>query len=74
MKEVGDEVNFLHIDKQQYILQFDAAIFGGLVRHVQITNQITKFFEMKYHRKCLIDTFNFYMQKNLRQRFQKIFR
>ena len=31
----------------------------GVFMHVQITNQIAEFFEMQYHKKGLIDCFNF---------------
>ena len=31
----------------------------GMVMHVQITNQVAEFFEMQYHKKGLIDCFNF---------------
>ena len=30
-----------------------------VVMHVEITNQIAEFFEMQYHKKGLIDCFNF---------------
>ena len=31
----------------------------GVVMHVQITNQMAEFFEMQYHKKGLINCFNF---------------
>ena len=31
----------------------------GVVMHVQMINQMAEFFEMQYHKKGLIDCFNF---------------
>ena len=49
-KEVGDEVAFLYTDTDFLV---------GVVMHVQITNQMAEFFEIQYHKKGLIDCFNF---------------
>ena len=46
----------------------------GVFMHVQITNQIAEFFEMQYHKKGLIDCFNFLdAERDQHQGFQKIF-
>ena len=60
MKNVGDEVGL-------FCIQININIFYKLIlpflvdviMHVQITNQITEFFEMQYHKKGLIDCFDF---------------
>ena len=34
-KEASDEVDFLHADKHESLLQIDTMIFNGLVKHSQ---------------------------------------
>ena len=45
----------------------------GVVMHVLITNQIAEFFEMQYHKKGLIDCFNFLDVERPSPRISKIF-
>ena len=70
MKEEVDEVGFCI---QININIFYNFLVGG-VMHIQITNQIAEFFEMQYHKKGLIDCFNFLdAERDHHQGFQKIF-
>ena len=41
-KEVSDEVNFLHADKHESLLQIDAMILMGMVKH-SYSSQKSKF-------------------------------
>ena len=68
--------------KLVFCIQISINIFYKLIlpflvnvfMHVQITNQIAEFFEMQYHKKGLIDYFNFLdAERDHHQGFQKIF-
>ena len=41
-KEVKDEVDFLHLDKDESFIQIDSMIFDGMVKHSQCS-QNSKF-------------------------------
>ena len=54
-----DEVDFLYTDKHNIFYKLILPFLVGVVMHVQITNQTAEFFEMQYHKKSVIDCFNF---------------
>ena len=50
-KEVNDEVDFLHVDKQESLLQIDAIILVEMVKHFQ-SSQNSKFaMSLQYPKK-----------------------
>ena len=60
-KEVSDEVDFLHADKHESLLQIDTMILTGIVRHSQ-SSQNSKFtMSLQYLKKEVRDEVDFCM-------------
>ena len=58
-KEVSDEVDFLHADKHESLLQIDTMILMGIVRHCQ-SSQNSKFaMSLQYLKKEVRDEDDF---------------
>ena len=57
-KEVSDEVNFLHTDKHESLLQIDTMILMGFVKHFQ-SSQNGKFAMSLQYLKNVRDEANF---------------
>ena len=58
-KEVSDEVDFLHADKHESLLQIDTMILTGIVRHSQ-SSQNSKFaMSLQYLKKEVKDEIDF---------------
>ena len=58
-KEVSDEVDSLHADKHESLLQIDTMILMGMVKHSQ-SSQNSKFaMSLQYLKKEVIDEVNF---------------
>ena len=64
-KDVSDEVDFLHIDKHENLLQIDAIILTQMVKHSQ-SSQDNKFsMSLQYFKKLEMELI-FYMQINIK--------
>ena len=60
-KEVSDEVDFLHADKYESLLQIDTMILIGIVKHSQ-SSQNSKFtMSLQYLKKEVRDEVDFCM-------------
>ena len=60
-KEVSDEVDFLHADKHESLLQIDTMILMGIVKHSQ-SSQNSKFtMSLQYLKKEVRDEVDFCM-------------
>ena len=60
-KEVSDEVDFLHADKHESLLQIDTMILIGIVKHSQ-SSQNSKFtMSLQYLKKEVRDEVDFCM-------------
>ena len=60
-KEVSDEVDFLHVDKYESLLQIDTMILIGIVKHSQ-SSQNSKFtMSLQYLKKEVRDEVDFCM-------------
>ena len=46
-KELSDEVDFLHADKHESLLQIDTMILMGMVKHSQSSQKFKKKLELK---------------------------
>ena len=57
-KELGDQIDFLHVDKHQNFIQVDTIGFGNVVRHAQST-QNNKFAILQYLKKERRDEVDF---------------
>ena len=58
-KEVSGEIDFLHADKHESLLQFDTMILMGMVKHSQ-SSQNSKFaMSLQYLRKEVRDEVDF---------------
>ena len=65
-KEVNDEVDFLHADKHESLLQIDTMILMGMVRHSQ-SFQNSKFaMSLQYLKTPVRDKIDFFMQINIK--------
>ena len=65
-KEVGDEVDFLHSDEHESLLQIDTIIIMGMVKHSQ-SFQNSKFaMSLQYLKKKLEIKLIFCMQINIK--------
>ena len=65
-KEVNDEVDFLHVDKHESLLQIDAIILVEMVKHFQ-SSQNSKFaMSLQYPKKKLEVKLIFCMQINIK--------
>ena len=58
-KEVSDEVDFLHVDKRESLLQIDIKSLMGMVKHSQ-SSQNSKFvMSLQYLKKVVKDEVDF---------------
>ena len=71
-KELSDEVDFLHADKQESLLQIDTMILMGMVKHSQ-SSQNSKFaMSLQYLKKKLELKLLFCMRINIRVSYKLI--
>ena len=70
-KELSDEIDFLHADKRESLLQIDNMIMMGMVKHFQ-SSQNSKFaISLQYLKKEVKDEVDF-MHANKHQSFVKV--
>ena len=60
-KEVSDEVDFLHADKYESLLQIDTMILIGIVKHSQNSQNIKFTLSLQYLKKEVRDKVEFCM-------------
>ena len=70
-KEVSDEVDFLHAVKHESLLQIDAMILMGMLKH-SASSQNSKFPMSLYLKKEVKDEVDFYMQMNIKVPYKLI--
>ena len=66
MKEVSDEVDFLHADKHESFLQIDTLILMGMVKHCQSLKNSKFAMSLQYLIKEVGDEVDFCMQINIK--------
>ena len=67
-KEVSDEVDFLHADKHESLLQIDTMILMGMVKHSQNSQKSKFVMSLQYLKKEVRDKVDFLIA-NKRQSF-----
>ena len=71
-KELSDEVDFLHADKHESLLQIDSMILMGMVKHSQ-SSQNSKFaMSLQYLKKEVKDEVDF-LHADKHQSFRKVY-
>ena len=63
-KEVSDEVDFLHVDKHENLLQIDTMILIGIVKHSQSSQNIKFAMSLHYLKKEVRGQVDFCMEIN----------
>ena len=58
-KEVSDEVDFLHADKHESLLQIDTMILMGMVKHSQNSQKSKFVMSLQYLKKEVRDKVDF---------------
>ena len=58
-KEVSDEVDFLHVDKRESLLQIDIKSLMGMVKHSQSSQNSKVVMSLQYLKKVVKDEVDF---------------
>ena len=73
-KEMSDEVDFLHAEKHESLLQIDTMIWMGMVKHSQISQNSKYVMSLQYLKKKLEMKLTFSMQINIKFSYKLILR